>query len=154
MDTIGWIVLVIVSVIFIVPGIFLINGKGSFLIAGYNTMSPEKKIKYDEKALCKVTGWLLILYSIGFAFGIIAFIYELMTLGGIILLLVNVALVAAIIYINTGNRFYHKDYKSLQENITPEYREKVSKTKKIIVIITVGISVLSFIGVLILYNLS
>lgn len=34
----------------------LFMGKGSFLIAGYNTASEEEKRKYDEKKLCRATG--------------------------------------------------------------------------------------------------
>lgn len=33
----------IVIIFLVVWGIFLINGKGTFLIAGYNTMSQEEK---------------------------------------------------------------------------------------------------------------
>ena len=43
-----------------VMAIFLLNGKGAFLIAGYNTMPSAKKARYDEKALCRCTGWLLL----------------------------------------------------------------------------------------------
>lgn len=34
----------------------LLLGKGSFLIAGYNTASEEEKKKYKEKRLCRVIG--------------------------------------------------------------------------------------------------
>jgi hypothetical protein len=36
--------------------LLLISGKGSWLIAGYNTASKKEKAKYDEKLLCKVVG--------------------------------------------------------------------------------------------------
>lgn len=36
--------------------LLLIYGKGSWLIAGYNTASKKEKAKYDEKLLCKVVG--------------------------------------------------------------------------------------------------
>lgn len=32
-------------------GIALLQGKGAWLIAGYNTLSDEEKAKYDELAL-------------------------------------------------------------------------------------------------------
>lgn len=45
----------LVSSIFAVPvaiiGIVLCCGKGAFLIAGYNTASPEERAAYNEKAL-------------------------------------------------------------------------------------------------------
>lgn len=34
----------------------LLAGKGSFLIAGYNTSSKEKKQRYEKKRLCRVVG--------------------------------------------------------------------------------------------------
>lgn len=45
-------------------GILLLTGRGSFLIAGYNTASKEEKEMYDEKKLCKSMGILLIVISI------------------------------------------------------------------------------------------
>ena len=104
MDTVGWIILIVVAVVMIIPSIFLINGKGAWLIAGYNTMSPERKSQYDEKALCKFTGWLLLIYTIGLFLGMILLIYGIDILGGIIMVLIHVILVGAIVYINTGSR--------------------------------------------------
>lgn len=45
-------------------GILLLTGRGSFLIAGYNTASKDEKEKYDEKKLCRSMGVLLIAISI------------------------------------------------------------------------------------------
>ena len=36
--------------------VVLLMGKGSFLIAGYNTSSKEEKQEYDEKKLCRTMG--------------------------------------------------------------------------------------------------
>ena len=47
------IVMLLVIGLFIALGVVLINGKGSFLIAGFNTMSLEEKEQYDVIALCK-----------------------------------------------------------------------------------------------------
>ena len=49
---IAWTINIFTAIISIV----LLSGKGAFLIAGYNTSSNEKKAKYDEKKLCKMTG--------------------------------------------------------------------------------------------------
>ena len=46
----------ILAVIFLVLSIVLLTGRGSWLIAGYNTASKEEKSKYDEKKLCRVMG--------------------------------------------------------------------------------------------------
>lgn len=48
----GWIVVFLFAVISIV----LMMGKGSFLIAGFNTASKEEKEKYKIKRLCQVVG--------------------------------------------------------------------------------------------------
>lgn len=44
----------ILYVILAIMAIAFWNGKGSWLIAGYNMMSDEEKQKYDHKKLCRV----------------------------------------------------------------------------------------------------
>lgn len=44
-------VLIGINVLFIVLAFLFVNGKATFLIAGYNTMPPEEKAKYDIVAL-------------------------------------------------------------------------------------------------------
>lgn len=39
-----------------VISLMLLIGKGSFLIAGYNTSTQEKKAMYNVKRLCRVVG--------------------------------------------------------------------------------------------------
>jgi hypothetical protein len=41
-------------------GAILCAGRGSFLIAGYNTMPADGKAKWNEKRLCQSTGKMLI----------------------------------------------------------------------------------------------
>ena len=48
----AWVVVAVLAVISVV----LLSGKGSFLIAGYNTASKENKQKFDAKKLCRVVG--------------------------------------------------------------------------------------------------
>lgn len=47
-------------ILLMILGIIISKGKGSFLIAGYNTSPKELKEKYDEKELCKFIGRLLL----------------------------------------------------------------------------------------------
>lgn len=49
----------LVTALFLVPGVVFSLGKGTSLIAGYNTASPEEKAKYDEKKLCKAMSRLM-----------------------------------------------------------------------------------------------
>ena len=44
-------------VIFLIISIILLSGHGSWFISGYNTASKEEKAKYDEKKICKTTGF-------------------------------------------------------------------------------------------------
>ena len=68
--------IIIILVVMFVPlgiGILLLTGKISAAdaISGYNTMSKKKKEKYDEKALSRYFGWLLLIFCLGFIFLII-----------------------------------------------------------------------------------
>ena len=47
---VGFVIILIISII-------LLSGHGSWFISGYNTASKEEKAKYDEKKLCKTTGF-------------------------------------------------------------------------------------------------
>ena len=51
-----WIIWV-VFVIFLVISIMLLSGHGSWFISGYNTAPKKEKAKYDEKKLCRTTGF-------------------------------------------------------------------------------------------------
>lgn len=48
----GW----VVDVIMAIGSIVLLMGKGSFLIAGFNTSRKEEKEQYNVKRLCRVVG--------------------------------------------------------------------------------------------------
>lgn len=52
------IIILVVAFLFFIIGIFLFNGKGRWLIAGYNTASKEEKEKYDEKKLCRAMSFI------------------------------------------------------------------------------------------------
>ena len=52
MNGVGWVGIAILAGI----SILLLLGKGSFLIAGFNTASNEQKSKYNVKRLCRIVG--------------------------------------------------------------------------------------------------
>lgn len=52
----GVIFILILALVMLICGLFLFQGKGSWLIAGYNTSSEEEKSKYDKMKLCKSMG--------------------------------------------------------------------------------------------------
>lgn len=90
---------------FLVFGVFLLNGKGAFLIAGYNTMPKEEKAKYDVAALTKFMGKMMFALSFSMVFWVVSDFYDhdwLFYIG----LAMFISIVAfMIVYVNTGNRF-------------------------------------------------
>lgn len=60
------------AVIFLLIALLLFTGKGSWLIAGYNTSSKEEKEKYDQKKLCRAMG--IMCATIAVMTGILAWI--------------------------------------------------------------------------------
>ena len=86
----------------------LLSGRGSFLIAGYNTMDKEKKAKFDEKALCRFVGMLLIVISICIVLMPIGIYFEMEWLIWLSSIAIIVLGILATIYANTGNRFLKK----------------------------------------------
>ena len=100
---------IIMIILMLIMAAFLLNGKGAFLIAGYNTMGKAAQEQYDKEALCRFTGWLLIAVCFAMAliltgghFGILWLMY-----AGICLILLLAF--GSIIYTNTGKRFLKKD---------------------------------------------
>lgn len=57
----GIVILLVMALVFLVMAIFLLMGKGAWLIAGYNTASQAERDKYDEKKLCRTVGLLCML---------------------------------------------------------------------------------------------
>ena len=83
----------------------LLQGKGAILIAGYNTLSAEEKAKYDEAALCKATGKLMlgITFSMALIFIGEFFQQSWLLISGIILMIVIV--IGGVIHMNSGNHY-------------------------------------------------
>jgi len=101
----GWIIIGVIAVPFIIMAIFLLNGRGAFLIAGYNTMSDDKRAEYDEKALCKAVGWLLLSIVAPLILIPITVQFEIFWLLWLSIGFVTILPFAFVIYANTGNRF-------------------------------------------------
>ena len=52
----SWVIWIVFALLVLMTITFF-SGKGSALIAGFNTMSEEEKSKYDVKKLCRGMGW-------------------------------------------------------------------------------------------------
>lgn len=99
------IILIVLIVLFLGLAILFINGKGEFLIAGYNTMPDKEKQKYDTVRLCKFMGksmfaltFSMIIWGLSDLFGMPFLFYV-----GLGIFLGSV--VFMIVYMNSGNRF-------------------------------------------------
>ena len=93
---------------FVILGIILSIGKGSFLIAGFNTMSKEEKEKYDSISLSKFMGKFMFIIAICITLFLLSDIFMLEILFNMGLTLFWISLIFVIIYANTGNRFKKK----------------------------------------------
>jgi hypothetical protein len=105
--------------------VFLLRGKGASLIAGFNTMSDEEKKKYDEKALCRAVGKLLIAIAAMLLLFPISIRLEAMWLFWLAMVLSMVLPIGFAIYANTGNR-YRKPLPGLE--VAGEAGESAEKT--------------------------
>jgi hypothetical protein len=54
---------IVIGVLF-VSAVILLSGRGGFMIAGYNTASPEEKRRYDQKKLTRSVGIALLVIDI------------------------------------------------------------------------------------------
>ena len=102
----GFIIFILISRSLIGLSIPLLMGKGTGLIAGYNTMSPEEKKRYDGPALARFTGKILLVIGLAtLPYGVGIFCFGLEWLTWVYLTVVIGLSVFAAIYCNTGNRF-------------------------------------------------
>ena len=99
------IVAAVIALVLVILGLILWRGKGSWLIAGYNTSSKAEKEKYDEKALCRFVAKLLFTMA---GFILIIFSVENVVVNLSLSLLAVIFIFGAVIYANTGNRFKKK----------------------------------------------
>lgn len=56
----GWLLVAVL----IISSIFMFFGKGSWIIAGFNTLSKEEKKKFNVKRMCRECGTILFVCAI------------------------------------------------------------------------------------------
>jgi len=142
---IGWIITGAIAIPFVIMAIFLLNGKGAFLIAGYNTLSDDKKALYDTKALCKAVGRLLLSMAILMMLFPFSVYFEISWLFWFSFVLFMVLPIGYAIYANTGNR-YKKPVDP--DSLVPiTVRKPMTRGKKAVIIIFIVLSVQLCIGI-------
>ena len=94
----------LILAILLVLGCVLLSGRGAWLIAGYNTMSPEEKAKYNEKALCRAMGWMML--ALAGAWGLVtaAMLLNLTWLLWVGNLLFVAVIIVGAVYLNRSDR--------------------------------------------------
>ena len=94
--------------LFLVLGLIFSQGKGAFLIAGYNTASKAEKAKYDEKALCRFMGKLMFALAAAWVPIALSALLDQMWLLWLGLGLFLAVCIGGVVYMNTGHRFEKK----------------------------------------------
>jgi len=108
-DILGCIITGGVCLLLLAIALVLLRGRGAMLIAGYNTMSPAKREKYDAKALGRFVGWLLIAMIPCLLLTLVGLYFELGWLvGGSVAAAVALPM-GAVVYANTGGRFRREE---------------------------------------------
>jgi len=97
--------IMIIIALLIVLGIFLISGKGSFLIAGYNAKSEEELEGYDTVAVCKYMGKIMFSLSFSMMFWVLGDVYKLTWLDVLGVVLFVGIITFHFIYANKWSRF-------------------------------------------------
>lgn len=97
-----------VLIILIVVGILFFNGKGGFLLSGYNMLSKEEKAKYDEKSMLRFMSYIIFISAGLVALSVVGAHLMMDWLSILSTVIIVIVVVFACIYSNTGNRFKKK----------------------------------------------
>jgi len=92
------------TAVFVILALVFRKGKGSFLIAGYNTASKAEKEKIDEKKLCKYISNLMFAIAACWLVVTSSEIFHKIWLLWLGLILLFVVIIIGLVIINTGNR--------------------------------------------------
>ncbi|MBT2583425.1 DUF3784 domain-containing protein [Planococcus sp. ISL-109] len=106
-----------VALLLVLLGLYMLQGKGAFLIAGYNTMPKKEKAKYDGPAMARFVGKLLFALAFSMLFWFAGMLLEKswMFYIGVALFLGFTGF--ALIYMNTGGRFRKEQGHAEQKKI-------------------------------------
>ena len=126
----------------------LLMGKGSFLIAGYNTASEKEKRKYNEKKLCRTVGVYMALITV--------LVLGAEILGenipdwdmALVMVGVFIGLIPTLLYANLGCRIKPGEEILLEENPEKELKRKKTRNIETAVIVLITIAAMVFSAVL------
>lgn len=98
-------VVIFVMILFLFLAITFSLGKGSSLIADYNTMQDEEKAKIDQIALSKFIGKMMFALIFSMIFWLVSEVLQIDWLFVVGTILFICIIIFALIYANTGERF-------------------------------------------------
>lgn len=136
--TLRLLVLLLVIIPLTMIGGYLLTGKGSMMVAGLNTASPEEVAKINVEAVTRATGVIVIVSSV-----MIYLFFKVMEYFWVTLIGFIAFVVAALIYVNTAERFKRRPGDPEQKEFKPMSRKAVA---------AVAVSVFALLGVLILFS--
>lgn len=96
---------IIVNVLIAALGVVFLAGKGSSLIAGFNTMPREEREMFDEKKLCRFMGIMTLIIAVLIGATNLGAWLKLAWLGTIAGALIAAVGIFMIVFLNTGKRF-------------------------------------------------
>ena len=93
----------LLGILLILVGLYLLTGRGWFLLAGFNTKPKSERDKYDAAALCRFAGKIVIIIGVlTIILGIESIMYWFIWVYTACTI---VLCIFSIVYSNTGNRF-------------------------------------------------
>lgn len=99
MDPIFWIMFA-TGILIISLGAVIFSGRGAMLIAGYNTMSEERRARYDEGRLTRAVGLFMIALGIIFTVGMYGVLSDWLGMWEF-LIIIAVAVIVGIVVSNS-----------------------------------------------------
>lgn len=125
----------------VMSALFLM-GKGSFLIAGYNTSSPQQKAMYDEKKLCRVMG-------VGMSVITLSLLMGMLNENLASYFILDGSIIGLIVIFIGSHKYAKKKENKMIENYNKEkawYKNSHFYTSIISIVIVIGVGLTMFTG--------
>lgn len=136
-----WIIIGAIVIPLQIAAIFLLQGKGAFLISGFNMMSPAEKATYDKEALCRSVGKFLMILNVLMLLFPLSLYFSSMIPFYVVFILTMIVCIGYAVYANTGNRFRIADYEA------GAARAPMSRGKKAALFIGILVSFWALVGI-------
>lgn len=127
-----------IVILFAALSILFICGKGSFLIAGYNTASAKEKARYDEKKMCQITGIGMAIITL---FLIIMILFKEKAPGVAVSLMLLGTIAVVIVCLALSNIICVRKNAEITPEMLSESKEEIQKQEEINRKVSIGIGI-------------